>query len=303
MSASELLGKIFLEKREKMNLTREDVTEKTYINIKVISDIESGFFDKLSPVYMKSFIKKYSDFLGLDANDALKQYDDIARGIPEKRFSVETKLPEKEKISPKKEIYLKKEKIAPKKERVPSKKEKKASNIGIVTVEKKIHLIAIIVLSVIFAGLLLVLGSVIKKAFKSPPREVPMVYRSEPKEKVSLKINTVPKETNIKASSKKDGRDSGTEKISVKLTLTARDRVWVQVASSSGDKIFDGFINGGDSRTWEAGGTLTVWTGKANMLDFKVNGRDLGVVASGVVKNIQVSDKGVLVGDNWVTRF
>ena len=296
MSASESLGKIFLEKREKMNLTREDVSEKTYINIKVISDIESGFFDKLSSVYMKSFLKKYSDFLGLDANDVLKQYDGIARSIPEKRFSVEKKLPEKEKILPKKEM-------APKKEKIPSKKEKRPSEAGSVMIEKKMHLVAIIALSIVFAVLLLILVNVVKKAFKSPPREVPVVYRSEPKGNITLKVNNVPKETNIKTSSKKDGKDNVPEKISVKLTLTARDRVWVQVASSSGGKIFDGFLNGGDSRTWEAGGTLTVWTGKANVLDFKVNGRDLGVVASGVVKNIQVSDKGVLVGDNWVTRF
>ena len=53
----------------------------------------------------------------------------------------------------------------------------------------------------------------------------------------------------------------------------------------------------------DLGETIIVWTGKADMLDFIVNNRQVGKVAAGVVRNIQVSSEGVRIGDTWVKRF
>ena len=100
----------------------------------------------------------------------------------------------------------------------------------------------------------------------------------------------------------KAARKETPRKESVVLTLKARDEVWIQL--KAGDKkIFDGFLKNGDSKTWEADGPITVWTGKADKLDFIVNRRNVGVVAAGVVKNIKVSSEGVQVGDTWSARI
>jgi cytoskeletal protein RodZ len=274
MSVSESLGNIFKERRKSKGIDREEVALKTYINAGVISDIEDGVFDKLSSVYMRSFIKKYSNFLGLDTDDILKRYDGIVKDAP-----VESFLGGKEK-----------------------KQEKAAPASGAAPARKNMQMLVAISLAVVFAALVLIFVNVVGKTFRSPPRKVAVVpaSRGVSGRGEMKKLTKAP--VIHKAAAEKKANKQGAEGNIVALTLTARDRVWVQVAFS-GDKMFDGFLNGGDSRSWETKGTITVWTGKANMLDFTVNGRDLGTVASGVVRDIRVSGEGVSVGEKWVARF
>ena len=290
MSTAESLGKIFKEKRTELGLKHEDVSGKTYINIGVIVDIESGVFDKLSPVYMKSFIKKYTDFLGLDTNEILKQYESVVRGTPVKAFSVKVEQsPKEEKASLVENISAKKEKIV--------------SPLKVVPIVNKLQPVVAVLLTVVFIALVLALVNVTKKVLTSPPRQVSVVAPARLTGPRVKDDKTVSQKLGKKSASRKTTVSKISENSPVMFSLKARDRVWVQVASFSGGKIFDGFLNDGDSRSWKGEGTFTVWTGKANMLDFNVNGRDLGVVASGVVRNIKVSAEGVLVGDDWVVRL
>ena len=285
MSDPVSLGRIFREKREKMDLSREDVAGKTYMNIGIITDIEDGIFDKLSPVYMKSFIRKYSEFLELDVKDMLKQYEGISGKVPVKEFVVESKRSVKEKKSEETEA-----------EKVP------------VLQDKKLRMVMALILLGVLVILTVIFINVTKKVLKSPPREVPVVA---PPRQAALRREAEPVKI-VKAESEKAVKQVVAPKLetkspvksgSVTLTLKARDRVWVQITSLSGDKIFDGFLNAGDSRTWKSEDTLRVWTGKGSMLDFTVNGRDLGVVVPGVAKNIQISAEGVLIGNDWAVRF
>ncbi len=304
MSAAESLGKMFQDKREKLGLERDDVASKTFINVKVITDIEAGVFEKLSPVYMKSFIKKYSEFLSLDTDEALRQYDIASRAVPVKTFSVEEKPLRKEKKEPpvKKPPQAKKMKKPVVPAQAPGRKETKRSVFGAISFEKKMQVVVAAVLLTVFAVLLVVLVNVTVKAFRSPRREVipAALYKASAGENGA---GTVSRSVAEKTDPRQNKVSSAVTGASVSLVLKASDRVWVQVASSEQGKLFDGFLNAGDSREWKTKGTLTVWTGKASVLSFKVNGRDLGVVATGVVRNIKVSAEGVLVGDDWVKRF
>ena len=304
MSTAESLGKIFKEKRTELGLKHEDVSGKTYISIGVIVDIESGVFDKLSPVYMKSFIKKYTDFLGLDTNEILKQYESVVRGISVKAFSVKVEQsPKEEKASLFEDMLPKKVKRSSLVENISAKKEKIVSPLKVVPIANKLQTVAVVLLIVVFIALVLALVNVTKKVLTSPPRQVPVVAPARSTGPRVKDDKTVSRKLGKKSASAKTIVSNISENSPVMFSLKARDRVWVQVASSSEGKIFDGFLNDGDSRSWKGEGIFTVWTGKANMLDFNVNGRDLGVVASGVVRNIKVSAEGVLVGDDWVVRL
>jgi cytoskeletal protein RodZ len=289
MSNAESLGKIFQKKRQELGFDIETVASRTYMNVKVINEIESGVFDKLSPVYMKSFIKKYSNFLALDMEDMLKRYEEISREAPLKGFSVKTEPANKKEInsSPvKASLNAKPEDLTKKK-----KMALKAFPSG-----KNPQTLVAVALFFVLGLLVFVLVNVTKNVLTSPPREVLVVptERSLPQKKDSA-TGIQPAKTLVKKPSRVP---SGTEVVS--LTLKARDRAWVQLGYPSGKKLFDGFLNAGDSRTWKAEGSITVWTGKAEMLNFTVNGNDLGTVAAGVVKNIKVSADGVMVGDDWV---
>lgn len=97
------LSEILKNAREEKNLSLKDVSAATKIRLNVLEAIEQGNFDFLPPVYMKSFIKEYINYLQIDyekiklqLEETLKQIDKTASLKPEKEtnkpiFSITTK--------------------------------------------------------------------------------------------------------------------------------------------------------------------------------------------------------------------
>jgi transcriptional regulator with XRE-family HTH domain len=97
------LSEILKNAREEKNLSLKDVSVATKIRLNVLKAIEQGNFDLLPPVYMKSFIKEYINYLQIDyekikiqLEETLKQIDKIALPKPEEEtkkptFSITTK--------------------------------------------------------------------------------------------------------------------------------------------------------------------------------------------------------------------
>jgi len=73
------LGKLFKDKRETLGMSRKDAYERSRLHPNVISDIEDGIHDRLGKLYVKSFIKKYAVFLGMDVEDITKKFDSIGK--------------------------------------------------------------------------------------------------------------------------------------------------------------------------------------------------------------------------------
>ncbi len=70
-----LLGEKLRLAREGRSLDVGQVQKQTHINSRVIIALEDGRCDEvLTPTYVKGFLKKYAHFLGLDANEVLKEY-------------------------------------------------------------------------------------------------------------------------------------------------------------------------------------------------------------------------------------
>jgi len=63
------------EKRKELGYSLEYVVEKTKLHPSVIKDIESGNLSKISPAYLRGFMKIYVAFLGVDAKDALDEIE------------------------------------------------------------------------------------------------------------------------------------------------------------------------------------------------------------------------------------
>jgi cytoskeleton protein RodZ len=270
------IGDLFLQQRRKLEFTVEEVNRRTHIHVKVIRDIENGAFENIGAVYLKSFLKKYSDFLALDTSDIMKRYEALSSSIPIREFSV-------------KEI----------------KKERERESVPPEVKEKKMQVALVVFLSGVLIALFFVLLVVLKAVFTSPGEDkaAESSSRVEPAQKTAT-APAAPElvESKTLVSRIKSAVTPAPVAETVSLTLKARDEVWVQVRS--GDRrLFDGILTNGETRSWDSEETITVWTGKANMLDFTVNKREVGVVAAGVVRNIQVSSEGIRVGDNWVKRF
>lgn len=272
MITTKEIGRVLREEREERQLSVDEVSRSTRIHANVIKDIESGIFDRIGMIYLKSFLKKYSDFLGLDTESIMKKYDSISSSIPTREFNVDIDIEE------------------------PEDKE----NPFATTTEKKIQIALVAFLSVVLIVLVFVLIGMMRTRLSKPVTRKALV-----KEVAAKPAQPVKKETQTK---KKPAvvtqKPAPVKEIAgaVNLTLKARGEVWLRVTRGE-KRLFDGFLKNGETKSWQADGPLTVWTGKADMLDFIVNGREVGTVAAGVVRNIKVSSEGVQVGDAWVKRF
>jgi len=309
------IGKLFSETRRKKNITIDDAYRKSRIHPEVLRKIENGQFDKINKPYLKSFLKQYANFLELDTEKVLAKYEEISTSVPEVGFNLK-KIEEKEKEKNKKEPS-KPEIKEPKKEALPVFTEKKAGG-------DKMKLIFVGVLSAILAILVLTLFDTVKSkitnsadenkvkttrqkkadAKKKAPKKSKAKAVTKAKKSAQKKQQKSKKTASSKkaaAAAKKKGSKSKSAS-SVIMVLKARGKVWVQV--NEGDKmLFAGVFLKGQSKTWKSSGTLTVWTGKADVLDFVVNTRKIKSFATGVVKNIKVSDEGIRVGDRWVAEL
>lgn len=67
-------GKILQEMRISKNLSLKEVSERIKIREHILQEIEKGNLTVLPAVYIKSFLKTYSDFLGIDSNLIPKQF-------------------------------------------------------------------------------------------------------------------------------------------------------------------------------------------------------------------------------------
>lgn len=95
------LNKKLTEARKKLQLSIEEVSEKTKIRPHIIKALESGDYGNISPVYIKSFLKTYSAFLKIPVNEEIN-FEKIAKpsekinNIDEK-FSIIEDKPSKKK--------------------------------------------------------------------------------------------------------------------------------------------------------------------------------------------------------------
>jgi cytoskeletal protein RodZ len=286
MTTPKEIGKVFREARSKRGMSLEDVSDNTRIHMKVLTDIENGVLDRLGKLYMKSFLKKYSSFLGLDESDILRKFDSVTGGMPTRDFSMTPEGAEEK--EPSFTFTFSKEKA------------QKALAVAAACA-------ALFLLFTVFGMIrskMAQVGQRRREAAASRVQETgtPAVARVETRAPAQPRAEETPSPrkgfmglANFAATSPKEGGE-------VVLTLKARGEVWIKV-TREGDTLFAGIMERGNSETWKARGVLNVWTGKAEMLDFRVNTYEIGKIASGVVKNIQVSDEGIRIGDNWVTRF
>jgi cytoskeletal protein RodZ len=261
------IGNICKEAREKLGMSVEEANKRSRIHINVINDIESGVFDRLGKLYLKSFLKKYAAFLNLDAGSILEKFDGAVTQIPETEFD-------------------------------PDIKEKEDEGKTALVSEKTIQFALIGIFSAIIIILIFVLGGKMGSKI-SQARQARREAVVQPK-KAAAEVVKTKKAPAISPRQEKTVKP--TIKPSVTLTLESRGEAWVKVMEGE-NTLFVGILRRGDKKTWETVNAITVWTGRAEMLDFTVNNHKAGKIADGVIKNIKISKEGITINGNWVTRF
>jgi len=74
------LGKLFVDRREELNLSLKAIESATSIRMVYLEAIEAGEVDKLiSPIYAQGFVRQYAAFLGLDGDRIVMEHAELFR--------------------------------------------------------------------------------------------------------------------------------------------------------------------------------------------------------------------------------
>ncbi len=82
----------------------------------------------------------------------------------------------------------------------------------------------------------------------------------------------------------------------IELTLAGTDSVWMRI-KKDGKKVFEGTLEKNKEKTLSAKKEIELWVGRAEALNFTINGRHIGKVGRGSVKNISITRNGVKAGN------
>ena len=246
--------------RQERGLTLEDIQKKTKIHINVLRAVEGDSLSDLSPVYLKSFIKIYCNYLGLDYKDYVGETNPTHKPILNATVGRDIGQRAEGKLSFIKDATVKLSAMK------PSPNFKKA--------------IISIVLAVIFIFLTVNLIKFISSKFKHSVAKAKIVLHSATSKTVTP--------TQIKM---QKGITQG-----FTLVLFARNKSWISV-KVDGKVVFHGVLAKGRSESWSAKEKIALFLGDAGAVELQVNDQRFSNLGrrGQPLKNIIINKEGLKI--------
>lgn len=264
------IGTALKEARAKKSVSLEEVHSRIKIHPRVLQLLEENKFEKLpSPLFVKSFLKSYAEFLEINPEDILRTYEKEERKDPDQVLFI---------------------KPAAERERKPVFNKNWILIPGIV-------LGAVVCIFLVFAGVKTAAGWVSKQKWS-----LPSMPKTEKKAKESPKAAPAksPEKEKAKASDEwLRSVESGNfpkiaKKTPLNLTIKAVDAVWLKV-TCDGKVLFQNILKKGNSENWTAASEMEIWTGNSSSMVLTLNKYSLGSPGKGVVKRMVINRDGVKV--------
>ena len=249
------IGNVLKEARSKKSISLEEVHSRIKIHPRVLQLLEEDKFEKLpSPVFVKSFLKSYAEFLEVNPEEIIRRYE---------------KEDQKE---PAQILYIK----------PAAEREKKT----IFAVDKSLLVLPAILLIVLFTGFFAV--SLFKKAAHHlKEKKVAVVSKSSKTAKVEAvkpaQENTFDSENWLRHTQLGNFPKIG-KKDALKLKIKAADNVWLRV-TCDGKVLFQSILKQGVTEAWTAKDHFEIWTGNASNMELSLNNYDLGSPGKGVTND------------------
>ncbi len=88
---------------------------------------------------------------------------------------------------------------------------------------------------------------------------------------------------------------------SIELVLQSTDNVWMKV-KKDGKVVFEDTLPKGGKKEWSAADKIELWVGRAEALNFTINGKSIGNIGKGSIKKIQISRRGLKIRNKWLLK-
>lgn len=270
----ETLGPRLKDRRKELNLTIEEVVEKTKLHPGRIREIEEGNLDKISPAYIKGFIRIYASFLGVDIGNVL---DEIPSLNVQKKSEAVRKKPQ---------IKLAVPQI---KSAVPQKKEDKDNKVQ----PRFNKVIGFSFLAVIILWGVIVFGKFAVQKIQSAVKNYSAVKNKKPVKEI--KKTPAPKVNLPKVSSKPKSAD-GIASQEITAALTAKRNCFLRV-KVDGKLLFEGILRKGIVETWKGKKEIEFKMSDGSAVYLEVNGKPVPSLTAmnKPVKSFKITPLGISV--------
>lgn len=262
--ATTSIGAALKEARVKKAVSFEDVYSKIKIHPRVLECLEEDKFDKLpSPLFAKSFIKSYAEFLEINGEELLRQYERSSMKEPEQQYFIRS---------------------ADEKMRKPGKA---------APVDRRLILMPIFIcLFVLGACVLLYAG---KTLFSQLPKFEWKSVSRPAKKPVAVPQKPVASKANPWLRSVAQGNfpEIGSKE-PLSLQLKALDNVWLRITCDS-KVIYQAILKRGAAEAWKADHKIEIWTGNSSNMFLTLNNTNLGSPGKGVIKKMEITRDGVRI--------
>lgn len=257
------IGNTLKEARGRKSLTLEEVHAKLKIHPRVLQLLEDDRFEKLpSPLFVKSFLKTYADFLEVNGEELVQAYEREGRRDPEQVLF-----------------------IKPAELRIKEAEAKAAP-------WKPFAFVAGVV-AVCVAGYAAFEGA---KEFRSRPAAVKKTASA--KRAKAAKPAPAPAQAQQSKEWLRSVEQGNFPKIGkntpLELTVRAIDNVWMRV-TCDGKVLFQSILRRGTQERWVADQSVEIWTGNSSNMALSLNGKSIGSPGKGVVKKMVITRAGVKI--------
>lgn len=247
------------KRRESLNITLEQVSNKTKINIEILKSFEAGDFSVLPYTYVRLFLKTYAEELRLNPDEILKALENY--------------------IHPKKEV--------PEEERNRNNFLKSPTKNESRPVKKNRNIAAITVIIVVVIFLISILKQVLMEQEVAPtPTTVPQLQElQEPvKEDTTENAPTQPAENPIAPETSS----------LLELRLVTRDSCWTRIITDEKDTV-EAIFPPNSIRRWNARDKFDVRLGRPSTVSLFLNNRDLGPLGNNDIPiRLIVTEEGIV---------
>ncbi len=278
------IGNVLKEARTKKAITLDEVHSRIKIHPRVLQLLEEDKFEKLpSPLFVKSFLKSYAEFLEVDPEELLLEY-------------------EKELKAPEQVLYIKT--VDEKRRRAPIDK-----NIFVIPAAVVALVVLVIFVSYSFRA---VGGWISKHKATTQTQKVKTskaaAQKTVKQEKVSVPTASKPVVRTIANPAAEETKASGEwirsvdqgnfpkigKKAPLQLSIKAVDAVWLRI-TCDGKVLFQSILKKGTSDTWTANDLIEIWTGNSSNMLLTLNNYSLGSPGKAVVKKMIINHEGVKI--------
>lgn len=252
------LGDMLREARERKNLTLDQAQKQTRINLTILKALEEGRCDNvLNATYVKSFLKKYAEFLGLDSNQAVNHY----------------------------------KKLHPETETVPVSKPQRSDMPSRNTAQAVIAVKAIVTVLAIAAVIVFIGGMVAAHFKKQAPLKTAAGVRAR---KLSASSDALKKSPQKNAGAKRETETLIPKNVPLKLLLKVNQAVLIKMRTD-GNLLFERVLSKGTAEIFSAEKTINIYAAKGEAVELILNGKALGSPGKGILKNIEITRSGVKI--------